>query len=157
MPRSRLNTSSSPKDCQRCEIGFERDTCDIKVTHQCITVGKVEEFWPRISNFNFTWKKWYFSRRWCFWFLQKLEGKLVLNGFGMYDFFCEKWKLNAALFLLPKNSLPPVDDHLSEDILAEKKMGGGRILWRFDWFLLQYYEKTLVQTNLMTILIRCFL
>ena len=43
-------------------------------------------------------------------------------------FFCEKVKTECCFVFAPKNSLPPVDDHLSEDILAEKKMGGGRIL-----------------------------
>ena len=48
-------------------------------------------------------KKWYFSRRWCFWFLQKLERKLGLNGFGMYDFFlCEKVKTECCFVFAPK-------------------------------------------------------
>jgi len=45
----------------------------------------------------------------------KMEGKLGLNGFGMYDIiFCEKVKTKLFCFVFaPKNSVPPVDDHLA--------------------------------------------
>ena len=59
----------------------------------------MEEFWPRVSNFNFTRKKCkngifleedvFVSR-----FLQKLEGKLGLNGFGIFFLWkSENWML----------------------------------------------------------------
>ncbi len=46
---------------------------------------------------------------------EKMEGKLGLNGFGMYDIiFCEKVKTKLFCFVFaPKNSVPPVDDHLA--------------------------------------------
>ena len=92
-----------------------------------------------------------FFSRFC-----KNGGKIRVKRFRNI-FFCEKVKTECCFVFAPKKFTTTcwwssLLRYLSRE---ENGMGGGRILWRFDWFLLQYFEKSLVQTNVMTILIRC--